>query len=246
MKAILVRIGVDHSYGGWNAPADPNSGRFVYVPIPEKGGTSFHANCERRYDELLPALDSFAADFGLRLYDDLRMPKSLLNHAMHLDPDFEHLTYGDVGSRRGSEIRQLGSGDLLVFYAGLRSIRPTDKQLIYAVVGLFVVDEVVEASNVPTARWHENAHTRKIKRGESDIVVRAKKRQSGRLVRYLGIGEYRDRAYRVRRDVLDAWGGLSVKDGYVQRSARPPRFLDAEKFYARFLARKIPLIERNN
>ena len=40
MKALLVRIGVDKSYGGWNSPVDAE-GRFVYVPIPESRGTAF-------------------------------------------------------------------------------------------------------------------------------------------------------------------------------------------------------------
>lgn len=45
MKALLVRIGVDQSYGGWNAPVDAE-GNFVYVPIPEKLGTRFHSGLE--------------------------------------------------------------------------------------------------------------------------------------------------------------------------------------------------------
>jgi hypothetical protein len=28
--------------------------------------------------------------------------------------------------------------------------------------------------------------------------------------------------YRVRNDLLDAWGGLDIKDGYIQRSAFLP------------------------
>lgn len=165
---------------------------------------------------------------------------------MHLDPDFEYLTYGDVGDRRGSEIRRLEEDDLLVFYAGLRPCRPCDQRLIYAIVGLFVVDEVVDAADVPRHRWPENAHTRKRKGGASDIVVRAKPGVSGRLRRCLPIGEYRDRAYRARRDLLEAWGGLSVADGYIQRSARPPRFLDAERFYLWFQEQGPELIEANN
>lgn len=35
MKGILVRIGVDHAYGAWNAPVDPKTGQFVFVPIPD-------------------------------------------------------------------------------------------------------------------------------------------------------------------------------------------------------------------
>jgi len=62
----------------------------------------------------------------------------------------------------------------------------------------------------------------------------------------LPIGEWRDRAYRVRRDVLEAWGGLSVKDGYIQRSARLPQLSDPMRFQ-RWLASKKPiLIQANN
>ncbi len=58
MKALLVRIGVDQTFGAWNAPVDAG-GRFVYVPIPEKRGTLFHPGLERRYGEVLPSLESF-------------------------------------------------------------------------------------------------------------------------------------------------------------------------------------------
>jgi hypothetical protein len=35
MKATLVRVGVDHAYGAWNAPVNPITGQFVYIPIPD-------------------------------------------------------------------------------------------------------------------------------------------------------------------------------------------------------------------
>jgi hypothetical protein len=47
MNALLVRIGIDQAYGGWNVPVEAD-GRFVYVPIPEQLGTSFHPGHERR------------------------------------------------------------------------------------------------------------------------------------------------------------------------------------------------------
>ena len=246
MRAILVRIGIDHAFGAWNAPVDPSSRRFVYVPIPEGPGTKFYRGSARGFSEIVPALNSFAIAHGLDLTSDLKFPQDLLSRNMHLDPDFEHLTYGDVGDRRGAEIRHLKEDDLLVFYAGLRSIRPQDAQLVYALVGLFVVGEIVPAAQVTPARRHENAHTRKIRFGASDIVVRAKRGQSGRFDRCLPIGEYRDRAYRVRRDVLDAWGGLRVNDGYIQRSARPPAFANPERFHRWYVAQNVGLLARNN
>ena len=59
---------------------------------------------------------------------------------MHLDPDFEWLTYGDNGDKRGAGIKHLSEGDLLVFYAGLKPVRASGK-LIYGLVGLYVVDK---------------------------------------------------------------------------------------------------------
>lgn len=246
MQAILVRIGVDHSYGQWNAPADPETGEFVYVPIPESARARFHRGCQRSFREVLPALERFARGRGLDLFDDLRCPRELLRQSMHLDPDFDYLTYGDVGDRRGSHIRELRENDLLVFYAGLRPCRPCDHKLIYALVGLFVVDEVVAAADVPRSRFHENAHTRKQSPGRSDIVVRAKPAVSGRFDRLISIGEYRDRAYRVRRDLLKAWGDLTVNDGYIQRSARPPRFRDATRFRRWLAQQDVDLVAANS
>lgn len=242
MQAILVRVGVDHSYGQWNAPADPASGQFVYVPIPEKVGTGFHPGCERPYATIVPAIEAFAQETGI----PIMLPDHLAKRSMHLDPDFEHLTYGDVGSRRGSHIRNLKEDDVLVFYAGLKPCRPCEHKLIYAIIGLLVADEIVDAATVTKHRRDENAHTRKLKLGDTDIVVRGKPGVSGRLERLIPIGDYRDRAYRVRKDLLKAWGGMSVNDGYIQRSARPPRFIKSERFMNWFQKQHPQLIEMNN
>lgn len=245
MKGLLIRVGVDHSYGGWNAPADPKSGRFVYVPIPDSVGKKYHPEHARRYEENLPALENFAAGLGLDLKTNLGFPRGLLKRFMHLDPDFQYLTYGDNGERRGTQLNNLQEGDLLVFYAGLRSVERND-QLIYALVGLYVVSEIIPARTVPKAYWKENAHTRWVRVSKKDVVVRGKPGLSGRLERAIPIGEWRDRAYRVRRDLLSTWGNLSVQNGYIQRSARPPSFLDAARFYRWFLKHDIQLVRRNN
>jgi hypothetical protein len=246
MRAILVRVAVDHSYGCWNAPVDPKSGQFVYVPIPEKEGTPFLSGLAYGYDRVMPALGKFCQRFSSHLHDHLKFPEDLHKRHMHLDPDFEHLTYGDRGDRRGAGISEMAEGDLLAFYAGLRPIRPVKDKLVYALVGLYVVQDVVLARDVPRDRRHQNAHTRKKKIGDPDIVVRAKRGVSGRLERCIPIGEWRDRAYRVREDLIKAWGGLSVRDGYIQRSAVPPAFRDAKRFYGWFRRQSIPLVNRNN
>jgi hypothetical protein len=245
MKALLVRIGVDQAYGGWNAPVDAD-GRFVYVPIPEKRGTLFHAGLARHYGEVLPALNRFCGSNECNLYDDLRFPRSLLELTMHLDPDFECLTYGDEGRRRGAGMVNMTEGDLLVFYGGLRPIHRCEHKLIYALMGMYVVQDVLPVAEVPPENWFENAHVRKSKRGETDIVVRAKETVSGRFDRCVPIGEWRNRSYRVRQDILDAWGGLSVKDGFIQRSAVPPALNKPQRFLEWLRKQRIELLARNN
>jgi hypothetical protein len=244
MKAILIRVGIDHEYGGWNAPVDPVSRRFVYVPIPETQEPL--TDLVRFYDEIVPALATFSSDHHLSSGLALALPKNLLGRPMHLDPDFDHLTYGDNGANRGAKLKKFGNGDLLVFYSGLRPIGDSGKRLLYALVGLFVVEEVTEAIGVPKECWHENAHTRKLKIGEPDIIVRGGRGKSGRLERAIPIGEWRDGAYRVTNEMLAIWSGLDVKDGFIQRSVSPPSFLKPEKFYDWFLKQGVLLLERNN
>ncbi len=243
MKAILIRVGIDLKYGGWNAPVDPHTKQFVYVPIPESQRPL--PNLARTYDEIVPALQRFSD--ALRLDPDTcpTIPQGLIGRPMHLDPDFEHLSYGDNGDNRGAKLKDFVSGDLVVFYAGLRPIR-SSKRLLYALIGLFTVDRVELAKYVPEERWHENAHTRKLKIGGPDIIVRAQKTKSGRLERVIAIGEWRDAAYRVTRETLNLWGGLDIKDGFIQRSASPPSFLKPAIFYEWFLKQGVSLIERNN
>src|SRR3954468_20631761 len=51
MRGILVRVGTDQAFGGWNAPVDPGSGEFAYVPIPD--GTQ-RRGLETSYSQVSP------------------------------------------------------------------------------------------------------------------------------------------------------------------------------------------------
>lgn len=214
----------------------------MFVPIPDGAKKEYAPGKVRTFGEIIAPLAEFAAKCDV---SGLRCPETLRQRSMHLDPDFDHLTYGDNGTRRGAGIATLRSNDLLVFYAGLRSIIHPN-ELVYALVGLFVIDEVIRATTVPPERQHENAHTRWAIISENDIVVRGRHALSGRFDRCIPIGEWRDKAYRVCRPIEEAWGGLTVKNGYIQRSAVPPAFLSAERFYDWFQQQGITLIERNN
>lgn len=235
MKGLLVRVGADLSAGGgsWNGPVDSATNEFAYVAIPEN--SPVHPGLEKPYGLLEATLRRFGVD----------IPAHLRMRHMHLDPDFAHLTYGDQGERAKQLQANLAAGDLIVFYAALAG-RSRRAELIYAIIGLFVVDKIVPAADIPVSDRDMNAHSRRIlAAGSKDLVVIGRPGKSGRLGRCIPIGEYRDRAYRVRQDVLEAWGGLSVKGGYLQRSARLPRLLEPERFMG-WLERQSPMLMQAN
>jgi len=230
MAGLLVRVGIDSTDGHWNAPVDVATGEFAYVTITEV--KQLRPGLARFFDEFVPAISKF----------QMQLPQALYGKPTHVDPDFSSLTYGDQG-RRAKQIGQLGAGDLLAFFASLRDVR--DQSLVYALVGLYIIDEILSAQSIERKHWPENAHTRRFPKVD-DIVVRARPKVSGRLQKCIPIGEYRNRAYRVKRELLDSWGGLTVKDGYLQRSARLPQFREASKFYDWFLSKSPCLIQNNN
>lgn len=245
MQAILIRVGIDLTTesGNWNAPCNPKNGDFVYVPIKETDRANV-LGMERHYaNHIIPALDRFSE----RNNHIISLPPHLLNERMHLDPDFDCLTYGDT-DRRGKLLLKFVENDLVVFYAGLESIKSiTNNKLEYALIGMLVVKEIVQVKDISdTGRFDENAHTRIFPSKPTDVVVRGKQGISGRFESYIPIGEYRDRAYRVQRPLLDKWGGLSVKNGYLQRSANPPMFCQPERFFNWLQQQEPRLMQSNN
>jgi len=226
MRAILVRVGIDDSYGNWNAPIDPESNEFVYVPIPEDDRVVANPLLRTTYDDHCDELDRFSRRHGV----DVSLPERLHGVGTHHDPDFGHLTYGDIGTRRGKPITTLSSGDVLAFYAGLRPITPCEHKLIYAMIGIYEIDQVLRASDIEQSRHHENAHTRMAEVSPDHVVVRARPCVSGRFRTAVPIGSFRENAYRVLPEVLDAWGGLGVKNGYIHRSGALPDLSSPAQF----------------
>lgn len=245
MRAILVRVGIDQAYGHWNAPMDPSTNDFVYVPIPE-GAVRQHPDLATTYATVEPALGRFAVDHPGVASELLSLPAALKGAVTHLDPDFDHLTYGDNGERRGRALAEFHAGDIVVFYAGLRPVAPCPHRLVYALVGLYRIATVARVSDFPRERWRENAHLRRENARPTDVVVGAEPGVSGRLRRCLPVGEFRDGAYRVTPDLLKAWGGLSCKDGFIQRSAVPPSLLEPKHFLAWLKKQRPEFVAANN
>lgn len=225
-KGLLVRVGIDKSFGGYNAPINPITNDYLYMPIPQ-GRSNFREGMLTSYDHLT----SVFSKWMIQNHADLQFPKHLLGVATHLDPDFEHLTYGDQNTGRGLRVGKLNPGDFLVFFASFNPIAGCEHKLVYALFGLMVVDKVIRADEVSQGKLNTNAHTRIQEINSDHWVVVAEKETSGRFDLAIPIGEYRNRAYRVRKDLLGEWGGLGVNDGYIQRSVCPPWYEDAGKFW---------------
>jgi hypothetical protein len=234
VRALLVRVGADCTEAGgrWNAPVDSRTGDFAYVPIPEP--EPLREGLETPLVRWAPAVERLGA----------RLPAALRDRAAHADPDFANLTYGDRRERARQIREKLGSGDLLVFYAGLRDVH--DRRLVYGLIGLLTVEAIVAARELPAGQWSKNAHTRRSEIGETDVVVRGSEGRSGRFERCLPFAQYRDGAYRVRPELLETWGGLGVRDGYVQRSARLPELSAPDRFLGWLDRQAVGLVARDN
>lgn len=234
MRALLVRVGADctEAGGGWNGPVDAATGAFAYVPIPEPEPVV--PGLETPFARWQPAVERLGVS----------LPGRLCDRIAHADPDFGRLTYGDR-RERGRQIREkLGPGDLLVFYAGLRDVH--EGRLVYALIGLLAVETIVPARELPPERRADNAHTRRRELGETDIVVSGRPGASGRFDRCLEFARFRAGAYRVHELLLERWGGLGVKDGYVQRSARLPELQSPKRFLDWLSDERVELLARDN
>ncbi len=200
LKVILIRVGVDQTFGQWNAPCNPESNDFVYVPIPQIESPN-KIGLEKRYiNSIVPVLSRFSNENKV----SIQLPQNLIDKRMHLDPDFDHLSYGDTKDR-GRKLLEFTENDVLIFYSSYKSIYKSEK-LIYALMGMLVVKTVERVANI-TSNFDENAHTRYLHRIGTDIVVKGKSNISGRFEKCIPIGEFRNNSYRVKTGILEEWGG---------------------------------------
>lgn len=230
MKGVLLRVGCDSTPdgGNWNAPVNLHSREYVYVPIWGREDKHQHlGNCPT-YGYFYSALQHLGVSPPPHITPDKKV---------HLDPDFGSLTIGEPHlyrsgklSSRGQILNQLDLGDFIAFFAGFRPLGLTrPSRLAYCLFGILRVQSKTFVRDLPDEKKHNCAHGRRIG-AENDLVIWGDPEKSGRFPKAVPIGEYRNRAYRVREELLHAWGGLEVNDGWIQRSVRPPFFLDPGRF----------------
>lgn len=222
MQGILVRVGIDQTSGRWNPPCTKD-GRFLFVPIPEKEPCL--PQVTTRYRDIKPKVTRFLDEYC----PAVRFPRDW-NQPTHLDPDFDELTYGDDPCR-GRDLFHLNAGDFLAFYASFKPIDGGD--LVYALIGFFEVEGPGQpACMISPADYPRNAHTRRRDVHPADVVVRGTPGRSGLFDRFIDIG-YRRKpsSYCVKEGLLKQWGGISVRNGWLTRSAKLPTLSDPERFY---------------
>lgn len=239
-KGLLMRVGIDQTYGEYNAPINAITNDYIYMPIPQ-GSDKFLSGMETNYDKLTPHFKSWCYKNG----PTIEFPKNLISEGCHLDPDFDFSTYGDQATGRGLRVRDLNKGDFIAFFASFKPISKCDHKLVYALYGIMVVDKVLKVADISEKEFHKNAHTRIEKRNNDHLVVFANPSLSGRFSKAIPIGEYRSGSYRVTKEILDVWGDIGVKDGFIQRSICPPWFIKPEQFLQWLDAQSVKLLNTN-
>jgi hypothetical protein len=245
MRGLLVRVGIDKTFGGWNAPCRAD-GSFCYVPMKPKKSEVFEQGIEKTtYNEFEKACQIFAQG------TDLVFPKWLHGALCHLDPDFRFLSYGDSG-QRANRISTFFDGSRDNFIAFYASFKPIDFNnsypLVYAIIGLYRFQGVKRVRDLIMLNQREkNAHTRLADYREDDIVIFADKNKSGRLRTLIQIGKRNEnRHYYVKEQLLKEWGGISSTNGWIQRSAYLPEFCKPDLFLQWLEKQNPKFVHENN
>jgi hypothetical protein len=78
---------------------------------------------------------------------------------------------GRTGERANQLRTKLSRGDRI---AGMKDVHDGPR-LVYAIIGILVVDDILLPTSVPESAWNSNAHSRRIlAEGAQDIIVRGR------------------------------------------------------------------------
>lgn len=180
MKVVLLRVGIDSDSGGMQGPLFGN-GSFEFVPIPVE---SDYKN-RRRGHQTISTYGNTLGNYKRRLIDYFpeRRQNKYRDQPIHQDPEFGTCTYGDP-TRPKARLRNLGPGDLLVFYAGLEGWGDCKAEPGLYIIGYF---EVLKAGRVEKFAKREiqtvfgkNAHVKDERRFTKDkatlVLVKGSKK----------------------------------------------------------------------
>jgi len=175
-KALLITIGADTSSvkvndkyvpnfnGGFRGPFWEEGDRFEYIPIPEtimKHRSNGKWEWTGKYVE--GDKNTYGNACGNRLKEAIitnipsKFREKLRNVAMHHDPNFRDLTYGD-GKRytpRGKQLAKLKPDDLLVFCPSLQNPETRGPDRGRFIIGYFRVEHVFDFTDPEFEKRYE-------------------------------------------------------------------------------------------
>lgn len=240
MRSLIYRVGADSTDAGggiYGRLSEDNT--FTYLPIPERDNSV----STPKYREH-PMKE--------------KIPERLLNKHIHLDPDFKQCTYGDIykdsnGNKKpkGQELLQFKNKTpvRLIFFSALKNEKG---DIRYGFIGQFIATQIKKINELSDKKKTRNVHGQR-ENGEGDglsVIAIADKDdpKSGRFSKFIEFACFRDNCYRVRRDLIEKWGGWSSKNGYCQRGGpwKPGNHKKFKKWLTRKLTDKSIQILRSN
>lgn len=224
MRVVLLRVGIDTGAesGGILGPLY-RDGSFEFIPIKDGFGIDArtYGNTRGRHGRL------FADYFPVGMRERMRC------QSMHVDPEFATFTYGDP-TKPKARLRELASGDLLVFYAGMKGYDFDNSPALY-IIGYFEVAMAGLATDfndeARATQFAENFHVKhpNVFAEQKDRLVLVKGSTASRLL---------ERATRISQDGTDVndtrihvlsdemrsiFGDFS---GHVAIQRSPPRWVE--------------------
>lgn len=219
IKAMLLRVGIDKSSDGVLAPIF-SDGSFEYIPLSEKDENSIE---KRTFNDLIGCKGSPLSNY---------LPQKVALRKVHLDPEFNTFTYGDEG-KKAAYLRKLNPGDLLVFYAGLKSYNYEENPEALYIIGYFTIIEIIDFKNnqndtysIKTIRkqYSNNSHPKRSDTSDM-VLVRGDPDKSKLLEKAIQISQKKlNKIGRKYHAVSPEMVELLGIEGSIQRSI-PPRFI---------------------
>ena len=141
-KIALINIGGNNSKGSCGRGPIFFDGTFKYIPIPEN---------EKALEDVTFRFPKYS-EIGIEEY----VRKGLKGSFVHIDPNFQEMTYGHIERGFGYEtiLRKLAEGDILAFYATLnfndkgkhQKFKWINKRWGTYIIGAFTISGVYDQS----------------------------------------------------------------------------------------------------
>ena len=132
MKIAMIRVGVNSKEGGIQGPLFQD-GSFEYIPIPETGNLGVVS--KHTYESLKGRHRQ-----PLVHYFPLRRQPKMAKRGVYYNPGWDTFTYGDYTGGSKAGLRNLETGDILIFTCGLEGWGDCHSKPGIYLAGYFIVE----------------------------------------------------------------------------------------------------------